>query len=109
MVILFYIYRKYVNYNYVILLFEKNFKKPLKFKYLYLFNIIIQILYLNNSYAQEKVDIKGFETDLFSRFVFDWQKPVEYQAEIQGKELTIRFERSQFFEIEKLKFLPKKL
>lgn len=82
--------------------------KPLKFKYLYIFTIIIQILYLNNSYAQEKVDIKGFETDLFSRLVFDWEKPVEYQAEIQGKELTIKFKRDGFFEIEKIKqFLPK--
>ncbi|PPR78221.1 MAG: hypothetical protein CFH01_01131, partial [Alphaproteobacteria bacterium MarineAlpha2_Bin1] len=89
--------------------FNKTFfRKVIKFKYLYTLIIFIHVSSLNSSLAQEKVDIKGFDTDLFSRLVFSWDQPVEYQAEIQDKELTIRFNRSGSFEIEKIKsFLPK--
>ncbi len=84
------------------------FKKLIKYKYLYIYIIIVYFLNLNFLNAQERVDIKGFDTDLFSRLVFNWQSPVEYQAEIQGKELTIRFDRPGLFEIEKIKnLLPK--
>ncbi|MBL42378.1 MAG: hypothetical protein CMM49_06960 [Rhodospirillaceae bacterium] len=84
------------------------FKKLIKYKYLYIYIIFVYFLNLNFLNAQERVDIKGFDTDLFSRLVFNWQSPVEYQAEIQGKELTIRFDRPGLFEIEKIKnLLPK--
>lgn len=43
--------------------------------------------------AQEKVAVQGWARESFGRIVFDWPRPVKYQAVINGSKLIIRFER----------------
>ena len=44
--------------------------------------------------AQERVLARAFQGPTFSRIVFDWPAPVEYQAQAGGDLLVIEFDRS---------------
>lgn len=44
--------------------------------------------------AQEAVQARGWAKATYGRIIFDWQKPVEYSAEIEGRELVVKFGRS---------------
>ena len=83
-----------------IFLFNK-FTKLSRLIFLCICLVILFFFSLNNLYAQERVDIKGFETDLFSRLVFNWENPVEYQTTIIGKEVIIKFSRPGLIEEKK--------
>jgi hypothetical protein len=44
--------------------------------------------------AQEAVQARGWAKATYGRIIFDWQKPVEYSAVIEGRELVVKFGRS---------------
>ena len=52
--------------------------------------------------AQEKVAVQGWARESFGRIVFDWPRPVNYQAVINGSNLIVSFERQFKFDLEKL-------
>ena len=44
--------------------------------------------------AQEAVQARGWAKATYGRIIFDWQKPVDYTADIEGRELVIKFDRA---------------
>ena len=51
--------------------------------------------------AQEQVRVRGWAHPDYGRIVFDWPKPVRYDAEISGGTLQVRFERPLTAEFER--------
>lgn len=43
--------------------------------------------------AQEAVQARGWAKATYGRIIFDWQKPVQYSARIDGSELVVEFGR----------------
>lgn len=43
--------------------------------------------------AQEAVQARGWAKATYGRIIFDWQRPVEYTAKIEGGELVVEFSR----------------
>ena len=52
--------------------------------------------------AQEKVVVQGWARESFGRIVFDWPRPVKYQAVINGSNLIVSFERRFNSDLKKL-------
>ena len=52
--------------------------------------------------AQEKVAVQGWARESFGRIVFDWPRPVKYQAVINGSKLIVSFERQFSSDLKKL-------
>ena len=44
-------------------------------------------------YAQERVSLKAFEGETFSRLVFEWPEPVQYDAKVGNRKLIVSFGR----------------
>lgn len=43
--------------------------------------------------AQERVQARGWAKSSYGRIVFDWPRPVQHTAKIEGNQLTVAFER----------------
>lgn len=52
--------------------------------------------------AQETVQARGWAKSTYGRIIFDWQKPVEHSARIEGSELIVEFSRAMRGDLSRL-------
>lgn len=54
------------------------------------------------AHSQETVQARGWSKATYGRIIFDWQKPVEYSAEIQDGQLVVEFARPMRGDLERV-------